>query len=73
LIEALLAEVPAPKPPAPKAVVAPHAGYVFSGAVAGAVLKATEQNRMDLFVKALRVSPEKAISIRTQIALDYWR
>jgi AmmeMemoRadiSam system protein B len=33
-VEALLAEAPPPQGPPPKAIVAPHAGYVYSGPIA---------------------------------------
>jgi AmmeMemoRadiSam system protein B len=34
LIDAFLAEVPVQKMPAPKAIIAPHAGYLYSGPIA---------------------------------------
>lgn len=34
LVEELLREAPVPSAPAPKAIIAPHAGYVYSGPVA---------------------------------------
>ena len=42
LVDDLLAQAHAPEPatPAPKAIIAPHAGYVFSGAVAAKAYKA---------------------------------
>ena len=38
-IEALLLAVPAPPQPTPKAIIAPHAGYVFSGPVAASAYR----------------------------------
>jgi len=42
LVEELLAAAPAPLPHAPKAVVTPHAGYVYSGPVAAYSLRALQ-------------------------------
>jgi len=39
MIEKFLEEAPSGSPPNPKAVVAPHAGYIFSGPIAGAAFR----------------------------------
>ncbi len=39
-VAACLAAAPEPEPPFPRAVVAPHAGYVYSGPVAGSAFRA---------------------------------
>src|SRR5262245_32236798 len=40
MVEALLREVPEQDGPAPKAVIAPHAGYVYSGPIAASAFRA---------------------------------
>ena len=40
LVEDLLREAPAPSAPAPKAIIAPHAGYVYSGPIAASAFRA---------------------------------
>lgn len=40
VVEGLLSEAPAPSGPAPKAVIAPHAGYVYSGPIAASAFRA---------------------------------
>jgi MEMO1 family protein len=40
MVEELLAKTPAPAAPAPKAIIAPHAGYVYSGPVAASAFRA---------------------------------
>lgn len=42
MVRSFLADAPAPVTPPPTAVVAPHAGYVYSGPVAGAAYRALE-------------------------------
>jgi len=39
-IEAMLAGAPQPAPPPPKAIIAPHAGYIYSGPIAATVYAA---------------------------------
>ncbi len=41
-VEALLAQAELPAPPAPRALVAPHAGYVYSGPVAASAFRPLE-------------------------------
>lgn len=40
MVEELLREVPVPSAPAPKAIIAPHAGYVYSGPIAARAFQA---------------------------------
>lgn len=40
MVEGLLREAPAPSAPAPKAIIAPHAGYVYSGPIAASAFQA---------------------------------
>jgi len=40
MVEGFLAEAPAPSAPAPKAIIAPHAGYVYSGPIAASAFRA---------------------------------
>lgn len=40
MVEELLREAPAPSAPAPKAIIAPHAGYVYSGPIAASAFHA---------------------------------
>jgi MEMO1 family protein len=40
MVEELLREAPAPSAPAPKAIIAPHAGYVYSGPIAASAFRA---------------------------------
>ncbi len=40
LVEGFLAEAPVPGAPAPKAIIAPHAGYVYSGPIAATAFRA---------------------------------
>ena len=40
MVEELLREAPAPSAPAPKAIIAPHAGYVYSGPIAASAFQA---------------------------------
>ena len=39
MVEELLREAPAPSAPAPKAIIAPHAGYVYSGPIAASAFR----------------------------------
>jgi AmmeMemoRadiSam system protein B len=39
-VEELLREAPTPSAPAPKAIIAPHAGYVYSGPIAASAFRA---------------------------------
>lgn len=39
-VESLLCEVPAPTDPPPKAIIAPHAGYLYSGPIAASAFQA---------------------------------
>ncbi|MBP5856765.1 AmmeMemoRadiSam system protein B [Marivibrio halodurans] len=63
MLDRMLAEAPAPTGPAPKAIIAPHAGYVYSGALAAAAYKrlqpaAGEIERIVLLGPCHRVSVE---------------
>src|SRR5436305_383294 len=40
MVEGFLREAPTPKGAVPKAIVAPHAGYVYSGSIAGSAFRA---------------------------------
>lgn len=55
-IEHLLANVPELKGPAPKAIIAPHAGYIYSGPVAASVYKELLSIR-DLVTRIVLIGP----------------
>src|ERR1700712_4734846 len=40
MVEGFLREAPAPKTATPKVIIAPHAGYVYSGSIAGSAFRA---------------------------------
>jgi AmmeMemoRadiSam system protein B len=46
-VEDLLRDVPADRGPAPKAVIAPHAGYVYSGPIAAVAFQALAGRRLE--------------------------
>ena len=55
-IETLLANTPAPTGPAPKAIIAPHAGYIYSGPVAASAYMQFLPAR-DLIKRVILIGP----------------
>ena len=59
----LLAGAPAPGGTPPKALIAPHAGYIYSGAVA-AIAFATLQNRSETIERVVLLGPAHYVPLR---------
>jgi AmmeMemoRadiSam system protein B len=62
LVEGFLGEEPPPSRPAPKAVIAPHAGYVYSGPIAGSAFRAVAAAR-DTIKRVVLLGPAHFLPI----------
>lgn len=65
-VETLLAAAPEPDPggAAPKAVIAPHAGYVYSGSIAAAAFRALAAGRRRPPLRVVVIGPAHRVPIR---------
>jgi AmmeMemoRadiSam system protein B len=63
LVEGFLHEAPAPKGAVPKAIVAPHAGYVYSGPIAGSAFRAVAA-AAETIERVVLVGPSHYVPIR---------
>jgi AmmeMemoRadiSam system protein B len=62
-VDRLLAQVPACAEPSPKALIAPHAGYVYSGAVAAAAFASLRESR-DRIARVVVIGPAHYVPVR---------
>ena len=72
LVDRLLAGAPAPPPEAPQALIAPHAGLMYSGAVAAAAFASARGRR---FARVVLVGPSHHASFRGAVVPEasVWR
>lgn len=62
-VRRLLAAVPASRAPAPKALIAPHAGYVYSGPIAATAYARLSRGRSDIS-RVVLMGPAHRVSFR---------
>lgn len=62
LVEELLREAPSPSAPAPKAIIAPHAGYVYSGPIAASAFRAVS-SRAEAIERVVLLGPAHFVPI----------
>ncbi len=63
MVEGFLRDAPAPKVAVPKAIVAPHAGYVYSGPIAGSAFRAVAA-AADTLKRVVLIGPSHYVPIR---------
>ena len=64
MVEGLLAEAPPPGPRTPKAVIAPHAGYVYSGPIAASAFNALVGGRAAALRRIVLLGPAHRVWVR---------
>jgi len=69
-VAALLASAPAPRGPAPKAIIAPHAGYLYSGPIAASAYARLAADR-DIIQRIVLLGPSHFAAF-TGIAASSW-
>ena len=62
-LDAMLKRVSAPEPPVPKAIIAPHAGYIYSGPVAATVY-ATLRPARETITRVVLLGPTHRVAVR---------
>src|SRR4051812_42000065 len=63
MVEGFLRETPSDGRPAPKALIAPHAGYVYSGPIAGSAFRAVAA-AADTIKRVVLIGPAHFVPIR---------
>lgn len=62
-LDVMLMRAPACEPPVPKAIIAPHAGYIYSGAVAATVYAALRPARESI-TRVVLLGPTHRVAVR---------
>jgi len=62
-VEELLRDVPQDSGPAPKAVIAPHAGYVYSGPIAAVAFQALAGRRLERLERIVVLGPAHRVPV----------